>query len=118
MQSISLIRFFKLALSLFLTAIYFFIVWIASVDLGEKSFISVVRHAVLITGFVPWCFWMFSLLSNKGLKFILYAVLVTVFHVFVFAVSAHYDGLMYWFIQLIELIFLVPIVNHSIHGRS
>ena len=64
-------------------------------------------------GLIPLMCWLaFLLLKNRGRAFFLWlAVGVTIFHIFLFAVSAHSDGATYWSIQFIEIAALCFLVR-------
>lgn len=96
--------------------VYLFFCYLATRG-GELTLLEIVRHVVLVTGLVPLCSWLlviFKSTSATVLKSVVFAVLITVYHVFLFAVSAHRDGFYYWGVQLVEFVgfyVLIRVVN-------
>tara|TARA_R110002073_G_scaffold2938_2_gene19158 strand:+ start:101171 stop:101548 length:378 start_codon:yes stop_codon:yes gene_type:complete len=82
--------------------------------LENPSVIVVIRHVFLVSGAIPLCCWVLLLISRnfgKDLVFLLNVLLITFFHVFVFAVSAHKDGVAYWAVQSIEIAWFLYVIN-------
>ncbi|MDU9405463.1 hypothetical protein RTH46_23545 [Pseudomonas sp. zfem004] len=84
---------------------------------GELTLLQILRHVILVTGFVPLCSWLLVIFKSTSatiFKSFVFALLITIYHVFLFAVSAHRDGLYYWGVQLFEFAgfyALIRIVN-------
>jgi hypothetical protein len=78
---------------------------VAYISLEDRSFIEISRHVVFVPGFFPLCCWLGFLQCNGTQAFCAFwiAAGATLFHIFVFAVSAHYDGAIYWLVQLVEI---------------
>ncbi|MFJ4344048.1 hypothetical protein [Pseudomonas sp. NPDC089401] len=69
------------------------------------SLVGIFRHMVLVTGLLPLCSWMVVIFKgrrNTYFRLALFAILITAYHVFLFAVSAHRDGVEYWGVQMLE----------------
>jgi hypothetical protein len=111
--------------AIFLVIIYLAFSGLVTVGLEKPTVTIVVRHAIFVTGLVPALCWITLLVSRKfHLRFLLITIFITVFHVFVFAVSAHKDGFFYWGIQSLEFVALAftlwrfYIVNNKTKMRS
>jgi len=103
----------KILLSIIVTVIYLLFSLISFIGIENISPVTLIRHCVLVTGFIPWCFWMYSINIEKSsrIRLHLIAVVVTISHILVYAVSAHNDGLAYWSIQFIEISFIYYLIN-------
>lgn len=81
---------------------------------GELTLLQILRHVILVTGLVPLCSWLLVIFKSTSatiVKSFIFAILITMYHVFLFAVSAHRDGLHYWGVQLVELLALFAFVR-------
>lgn len=110
----------KVILALPLVLVYVFFVW-AAVHAGATSPLEFIRHAILVGGLAPLCAWlgvMFFAEDRILLKAVMAALGLTAFHYYLFAVSAHYDGLMYWGVQLVELLALFAFVRFIRKGAN
>ncbi len=96
--------FFKVMLALPLVLVYVFFIWVA-VHVGATSPIEFIRHAILVGGLAPLCAWLgviFFAEDKVLLKAVVAALGLTAYHYYLFAVSAHYDGFMYWGFSLLS----------------
>lgn len=83
-------------------------------NLAPIDMLEIIRHVILVAGLIPLCSWLTVIfLANHETvgKLLLLAVLITVYHYFLFAVSAHFDGIYYWSGQLVEIIAFLPVVR-------
>ncbi len=78
-------------------------------EISSRSFISFIKYSILITGFVPWIFWIFFLSLQPNIRFFIYAILTVLFHYVVAAFAANSDTLIYWTLQITELSLLIPL---------
>ncbi|UVL91327.1 hypothetical protein [Pseudomonas sichuanensis] len=111
---------FKVILALPLFLVYVFFIW-AAVHAGATSPIGFIRHAILVGGLAPLCAWlgvMFFAEDKILPKAIMAALGLTAYHYYLFAVSAHYDGFMYWGVQLVELLALFAFVRFIRKGSN
>ncbi|WP_157966861.1 hypothetical protein [Pseudomonas sichuanensis] len=72
---------------------------------GELTLLQILRHVILVSGLVPLCSWLLVIFKSTSatiVKSFIFAVLITIYHIFLFAVSAHRDGLHYWGVQFFE----------------
>jgi hypothetical protein len=84
---------------------YLALCFLAYAGLDDRSFSAVSRHVFLVPGIIPLICWLAFLLINgrRRAYFLGLASGATCFHVFLFAVSAHSDGMTYWLVQLVEM---------------
>lgn len=88
---------------------------------GDETIISIVRHTILMPGLVPLSAWLMVIFFAKSeilFKATLLAILQTLFHIPVFAFSAHSDGWPYWTIQLMELLLIIPLMIMVFYKKS
>ncbi|MDF9619162.1 hypothetical protein P5705_16070 [Pseudomonas entomophila] len=112
--------FLKVILASPLVLVYAFFIW-AAVHAGATAPIEFIRHAILVGGLAPLCAWlgvMFFAEDKILLKAVMAALGLTAYHYYLFAVSAHYDGLMYWGVQLVELLALFAFVRFIRKGAN
>ena len=101
----------RVFVAMFLLGIYLLFSSLVYVGLDDPTVITIVRHAVLVSGLAPAICWISLLVSRKlHLKYCLSVLFITAFHVFVFAVSAHKDGVIYWGVQTLEIVVLFIIL--------
>ncbi|WP_248920759.1 hypothetical protein [Pseudomonas entomophila] len=96
----------KLLLAIPAVAVYSFFCFLASHGDGLTG-LEIFRHVILVTGLIPLCSWwavIFMSTSATVWKTASIAFLITVYHVFLFAVSAHRDGFEYWSVQFVEFV--------------
>lgn len=104
----------KVIIAFALISVYLIFVYVALMGGKELGIVEIVRHVIFVTGLVPLCSWMalvFFAKTSTSVKLALLAVGVSVYHVFLFAVSAHSDDEIYWVAQMVEFVFLWAIVR-------
>ncbi|MFJ3450220.1 hypothetical protein ACIPM0_18665 [Pseudomonas sichuanensis] len=113
MKWINCLLLLRLAFFALLLLIYFLFCYISLKVGGGADVLSFIRHVVLVTGLVPllaWLILIFFAVPPIFIRLVIFVVVLMVYHYFLFAVSAHYDGLYYWSVQLGEvLIFLLMV---------
>jgi hypothetical protein len=102
---ISLAGFLREITAAFAILFYLALCFLAYAGLDDRSFSAVSRHVFLVPGIIPLICWLAFLLSNGRRRAYLLGLATgaTCFHVFLFAVSAHSDGMTYWLVQLVEM---------------
>lgn len=106
MQRQSLKFLLKIALSIPPAMVYLALLYVASHSLDDREVIRVLRHIVLAAGLVPLCAWVIVIFSARRAnvaKLLAAAIGITMVHWVVVAVSAHFDGLLFWSVQAIEI---------------
>ena len=103
-----MIRYLKIFVAVCMVLSYLALCVLAQLGLGRSDVSDFVRHVVLVPGLVPLVCWLgfFFISSPRSASLFWLAVVVTLFHVFVFAVSAHFDCPRYWGVQLAEIVSL------------
>ena len=102
----NILFFIKVTVAIVLLLIYLMLLIVTFLGEENVKFTSFFRHSVMMPGLIPLLCWSFFLFIKKPMfdkKLFLIAVISLVIHYFLFAVSAHYDGFRYWFVQFIEL---------------
>lgn len=82
--------------------------------LDSSTPIEVIRHAIFVTGLGPLCAWLLVVFCTQCqgvMKMFSLAMIITVYHFVLFAVSAHYDGFSYWGLQFGEFALLWVLVR-------
>lgn len=116
MQRPSLKLFVKLALSVPPTMVYVVLLYIASHSLNDRAVIDVLRHIVLAAGLAPLCAWVVVIFLARRAnvaKLLAAAIGITILHWVVLAISSHYDGLLFWSVQAVEIAALVLLVRFA-----
>ena len=83
-------------------------------EADEMTFVKVVRHVILVAGLIPACAWLVVILwSNNATlgKLMMLAVVITIYHGILFAVSAHKDDMSYWIAQSIEILAFIVMIR-------
>lgn len=90
--------------------VYVFFCYLATRG-GELTLLQILRHVILVSGLVPLCSWLLVIFKSTSatiVKSFIFAVLITIYHIFLFAVSAHRDGLHYWGCSFLNLQGFMP----------
>lgn len=113
---------FRILLASLPSFIYAFFFYIYAADWrGDETIVGIVRHGILVSGLVPLSAWLIVIFFAKSeilFKATSLAILQTLFHVPVFAFSAHSDGWPYWTIQLVEFLLIIPLIIMVFYKKS
>ena len=98
--------FVKIVLAIFVLVAYMSISVLIFVGLDKTTIITIARHVILVPGLVPVLSWIIFLISRNPIfdkTLFLLNLIITFFHIIVFAISAHKDGPIYWIVELVEV---------------